>query len=92
MGLMLGLAVLALLWDNVMRIPALQQALNDAVMERDSLRLELEEKIKRVEELEDENLALDDQLSRIHDPEHYSALDAGDGEALYDLDKRRGNI
>ncbi len=75
-----------------MRIPALQQALNDAVIERDSLKLDLEEKLRWIETLKEENQALDDKLSRIEDPEYYSALDAGDGEALYDLDKRRGNI
>jgi hypothetical protein len=33
-----------------------------------------------------------EQLHRIKDPEYYSALDAGDGQALYDLDKKRSLI
>ncbi len=80
------------LYDSFVRLPRAGQALRDVTEERDRYKEDLEELQVRFDRLDAECLEAQDQLNRIRDPEFYSALDAGDGQALYELDKKRGLI
>jgi predicted nuclease with TOPRIM domain len=88
-----SIAALALgIWHEVNRFPAtgnslhkLQEALEDLQSENEGLK-------QRLSTLEDDYQEVSEQLDRIRDPAYWRAVDEKDGEALYDLDKQRGNI
>jgi len=80
------------LYDSFVRLPRVGQALRDITEERDRYKEDLEELQARFDRVDAECLEALDQLARIKDPEYYSALDAADGQALYELDKKRGLI
>lgn len=90
--LITALLALQALYDSVVRLPKAWKALRDVTEERDRLKEDLVELQARFDRVDAECHEALDQLDRIKDPVYYSALDAGDGQALYDLDKRRGLI
>lgn len=90
--LMLVCAVLAIAWDHVMVIPKLRNEIAELRMERDSAVADVADWSRRCSQLEDDYLSISQELGRLKDPEYYAALDAGDGQALWELDKRRGDI
>ena len=90
--LITALLALQALYDSVVRLPKAWKALRDVTEERDRLKEDLVELQARFDRVDAECHEALDQLDRIKDPEYYSALDAGDGQALYDLDNRRGLI
>ena len=87
-----GVALFIGLWHEFNRFPAANKSfykLQDRLGELESENQDLKQKI---EFLENDVQSLSEQIERIKDPEYCRALDEGDGEALYELDKARGNI
>jgi hypothetical protein len=90
--LITALFALEALYDSVFRLPRAWKALRDVTEERDRYKDDLAELQERFDRVDAECWEALEQLHRIKDPEYYSALDAGDGQALYDLDKKRSLI
>lgn len=88
--LLTGLIALQALYDSLYRLPLAWKKLRVVTEERDQYREELAELRVRFDRVDSELGAALEQLDRIKDPDYYFALDSGDGQALYDLDKRRG--
>lgn len=91
-ALVAGLISAQALYDSLYRLPLMRQKIHDLTEERDQYRRDLAELEKRFDRNETELYEALEKLDRIKDPEFYSVLDAGDGQALYDLDRKRGLI
>ncbi|WP_353375319.1 hypothetical protein [Microbulbifer sp. NBRC 101763] len=48
--------------------------------------------MRRVDSLENEVLSLSTEIDKIKDPIYHQAIEDGDGGALYNMDKERGEI
>ncbi|MGQ7269021.1 hypothetical protein [Marinobacter nauticus] len=79
-------------WHEINRFPATGNSLRKLQEALDDLQSENEELKQRLSTLEDDFQEVSEQLDRIRDPEYWRAIDEKDGEALYELDKQRGNI
>lgn len=90
--LLTALFALRAFYDSFYRLPQFRLKLHEVTEDRDRHRDDLAELQGRFDRLDAEHLETLEQLYRIKDPEYYAALDAGDGQALYDLDRKRGLI
>ncbi len=90
--LLTALFALQAFYDSFYRLPQFRQKLHDATEDRDRHREDLAELQLRFDRLDAEHLETLEQLYRIKDPEYYAALDAGDAQALYEIDKKRGLV
>lgn len=89
----ISLAALALGgWHEINRFPATGNSLRKLQEALDDLQSENEELKQRMSALEDDYQEVSEQLARVRDPEFWRAIDEKDGEALYELDKQRGDI
>jgi predicted RNase H-like nuclease (RuvC/YqgF family) len=85
-------ALLIGVWHEINRFPATGESilkLQERLDELESGNRDLREK---VESLDDEVLSLSNEIDRIKDPAYHQALEDGDGHALYEMDKARGNV
>lgn len=79
-------------WHETNRFPATGNSILKLQERLDELESENRDLRKKVESLDDEVLSLSNEIDKIKDPAYYQVLEDGDGHALYEMDKARGNI
>ena len=79
-------------WHEINRFPATSESIIKLQERLDELESENREFREKVESLDDEVLSLSNEIDKIKDPAYHQALEDGDGHALYEMDKARGNI
>ncbi|WP_372988280.1 hypothetical protein [Marinobacter sp.] len=89
----LSIAALALgVLHEINRFPAMGNSLRKLQESIDDLQSENEDLKQRLSSLESDYQETSEQLDRIRDPEYWRAIEQKDGEALYELEKQRGDI
>lgn len=79
-------------WHEINRFPATGESILKLQERLDELESENRDLREKVENLDDEVLSLSNEIDKIKDPAYHQALEDGDGHALYEMDKARGNI
>lgn len=79
-------------WHEINRFPATGDSILKLQERLDELESENHDLRKIVESLDDEVLSLSNEIGKIKDPAYHQAIEDGDGHALYEMDKARGNI
>jgi peptidoglycan hydrolase CwlO-like protein len=80
------------LWHEINRFPATGESILKLQERLDELESENRDLRGKVESLDDDVLSLSNEIDKIKDPAYHQALEDGDGLALYEMDKIRGNI
>lgn len=89
----ISIAALAMgVWHEINRFPATAESLRKLQDRIDDLQSDNEDLQQRLSALEDDYREVCEQVDRIRDPAYWSAIDAKDGQTLYEMDKNRGNV
>lgn len=80
------------IWHEINRFPATNDSILKLQEKLDELESENRDLREKIESLDDEVLSLSNEIDKIKDPAYHQALEDGDGHALYEMDKARGNI
>ncbi|GAA5442658.1 hypothetical protein Misp06_00832 [Microbulbifer sp. NBRC 101763] len=80
------------IWHEINRFPAVNKSFIALEERIESLEFDNRDLMRRVDSLENEVLSLSTEIDKIKDPIYHQAIEDGDGGALYNMDKERGEI
>ena len=85
-------AIFICLWHEFNRFPATNKSIFELYEKIEVLELGNSDLCEKIGRLDSEVLSLSNEIDKIKDPAYDQAIEYGDGHALYELDKARGNI